>query len=111
MSPKGRKTINMMNTRAIAALAAAFTAFGSSMPVGARESVVLSSLRKSRFRAIPNAPRRHFYRGNSTNGVTVYNLSAWELRYLRGIDAHCKPAGNKLLRKVARRTLTLGHPR
>lgn len=68
-------------------------------------------MRKTRFRAIPNAPRQHFYRGHSTNGVTVYNLSAWELRYLRGIDARHNPSGNKLWRKARKGQIAIIHGR
>lgn len=59
----------------------------------------------------PNSPRQHFFRGRSTNGVTLYGLSAAEYRYLRGLEDKHNPSGSKLRNKADRRTLAIGHPR
>lgn len=93
----------------VAGALAAVTGFGSRMSIGARESIVLSLALKRSARHAPNPPRQHFYRGHSTNGVTLYNLSAWEIRYLRGIDARHNPSGNKLWRKARKGQIAIIH--
>lgn len=59
----------------------------------------------------PNSPRRHFFQGHMTKGVTLYGLSAAEYRYLRGLEDKHNPSGSKLWHKAERRTLAIGHPR
>lgn len=59
----------------------------------------------------PNSPRRHFFQGRMTKGVTLYGLSAAEYRYLRGLEDKHNPSGSKLWHKAERRTLAIGHPR